>query len=96
MELALDQFERLQTLLMDLREEAGEMRTELALLRQEATHTKEHLARLNGRVGKSEDRLSAIETAAIEARGAWKAAAAVASIVGGAASWLLGVLSGAK
>lgn len=94
MEMALDQFERLQSLLMDLREEAGEMRTELALLRQEATHTKEHLQRLNGRVGKSEDRLSVIETATIEARGAWKAAVAIASLVGGAASWLLGVLSG--
>jgi len=98
MELTLDQFERIQGLLVDLRDDAGVTRTEIALLRQEVTYMKEHLARMNGRVGKSEDRLNAIETAAIEVRGAWRAAVALASVlaaaIGAAASWIIGGLYG--
>jgi hypothetical protein len=89
MEMALDQFNRLQSLVMDVRSEAGEMRTEMALLRQEMVYVREHLQRLNGRVGKTEDNLGALERAALEARGAWKAGLAIASTVGSLASWLI-------
>ena len=95
MELTLDQFERLSEKLDGILAEQGESRTESALIRQEMTQIREHLARLNGRVGKSEERLTAIEMAAIEARGAWKAAVAVASLIGGLASWVIqAVVSG--
>jgi len=92
MEMALDQFQKLQSLVMDVRAEAGEMRTELALVRQEMTWVREHLQRLNGRVEKSEQRLGALEMAAIEARGAWKVLVAVASLVSAAASTIVGKL----
>jgi len=96
MELTLDQFERLSEKLDGILAEQGESRTESALIRQEMTQIREHLARLNGRVGKSEERLTAIEMTAIEARGAWKAAVAVASIVGGLASWILQAVAGGQ
>ena len=94
MELTLDQFERLSEKLDGILAEQGESRTEAALIRQEVQQIREHLGRLNGRTQKSEDRLSALEMSLIEARGAWKAAIAVASAIGGLASWLVGVLSG--
>ena len=87
MEMALEQFERLEALLSGIRDEQAEYRTEAALQRQELGQIKEHLAKLNGRTARSEDRLTAIEYAQIEARGAWKGAVAVASAVGGAISW---------
>lgn len=94
MELSLDQFERLSEKLDGILAEQGESRTEAALMRQEVQQIREHLARLNGRTQKSEDRLTAVEMSLIEARGAWKAAIAVASAIGGVASWIMGVVSG--
>jgi hypothetical protein len=38
------------------------------------------LARVNGRLGKSEDRLSSLENDRAEARGAWKFIALISSI----------------
>jgi predicted nucleic acid-binding Zn-ribbon protein len=92
MEMTLDQFERLQSLVTTIRDEAGETRIEMALLRQEMVYVREHLAKLNGRVGKAEDRMGSLETAAIEARGAWKAAVAMASLIGGLISSLIAKL----
>lgn len=89
----VDQFERLERLLLTLRDEQSESRTEAALHRQELGQIKEHLGKINGRVGRSEDRLTAIEYAQIEARGmrrgAVTVASAVASGIGAAISWAM-------
>ena len=90
--MALDQFERLQSLVEGIRDEAGETRVEMALLRQEMVYVREHLQKLNGRVGRTEERMGLLETAAIEARGAWKAAVAIASLIGSIASAVAGKL----
>jgi chromosome segregation ATPase len=93
LEFTLPQFERLEAILTSLRDEQSETRTEAALQRQELGQIREHLAKLNGRTARSEDRLTAIEYAQIEARGAWKGAVAVASAVGGVISWGLSKLA---
>ena len=90
--MALDQFERLQSLVEGIRDEAGETRVEMALLRQEMVYVREHLQKLNGRVCRTEERMGLLETAAIEARGAWKAAVAIASLIGSIASAVAGKL----
>jgi hypothetical protein len=91
MEMTMDQFERVESLLTNIRDEQAESRIETALQRQELGQIRQHLALLNGRTGKSEERLQAIEYAAIEARGAKKAIIAgvsgAASVLGGLVSW---------
>lgn len=89
MELTMDQFDRLDATLLGLRDECGEMRIEIALQRLQITQINDHLAKINGRIGRGEDRLTAIEYAAIEARGAWKAIAAAASAIGGIVAWIV-------
>ncbi|CAB4166778.1 hypothetical protein UFOVP836_57 [uncultured Caudovirales phage] len=87
----LEQLERIANTLDDMREDVSGLTTSQAVQTSDIKHIVEHLARLNGRVGKSEDRLSSLENDRAEARGAWKFIALIssipASIIGAGAMW---------
>ena len=87
----LEQLERIANTLDDMREDVSGLTTSQAVQTSDIKHIVEHLARLNGRVGKSEDRLSSLENDRAEARGAWKFVALIssipASIIGAGAMW---------
>jgi len=63
-----------------------------AVTAEKLTRIEEHLRNLNGRVGKTEDRLSSLDNLIAEARGAWKFIALLSAIpsglVGAAAVWI--------
>lgn len=88
----LEQLERIANTLDDMREDVSGLTTSQAVQTSDIKHIVEHLARLNGRVGKSEDRLSSLENDRAEARGAWKFIALIASIpaavIGSAFAWI--------
>ena len=92
MEFTMDQFSRINAKLDTVLAEAGEMRTEQAVASQALGHIRQHLDKLNGRTGKSEDRLSILETMEAERRGAWKLmliiASLPASVIAGIAVWI--------
>jgi phage-related minor tail protein len=48
----------------------------------------QHLEIMNGRIAKSEDRLSVLETIRAEMKGGYRVIAAIAAVVGAVASWL--------
>ena len=76
----LEQLERIANTLDDVRGDVSGLTTSQAVQTEQLKNIVEHLARLNGRVGKSEDRLSSLENDRAEARGAWKFIALIASI----------------
>lgn len=78
--------EKIEQLLSDLRVEAAESRVHLA-------HISEHLAKLNGRTQKSEEKISLLDTEIQSAKKAWTAVVAIASGVGATLSWLYNFLS---
>lgn len=63
-----------------------------AVIAEKVTKMEDHLRTLNGRVARSEERISALETLAAEMRGAWKfvalASSIPASIIGAVAVWI--------
>lgn len=87
----LEQLERIADTLSDMRGDVSALTTSQAVQTSDIKHILEHLARLNGRVGKSEDRLSSLENDRAEQRGAWKFVALIssipASIIGAGAMW---------
>ena len=87
----LEQLERIADTLSDMRGDVSALTTSQAVQTSDIKHILEHLARLNGRVGKSEDRLSSLENDRAEQRGAWKFIALIssipASIIGAGAMW---------
>ena len=88
----MEQLERIANTLDDMREDVSGLTTSQAVQTQDIKHIVEHLARLNGRVGKSEDRLSSLENDRAEQRGAWKFIALISSIpaalIGSAFAWI--------
>ena len=91
MEMTMAQYERLEAKLDNVLSETGEMRTEQARACLRLDQIEAHLAKLNGRTGRSEDRLNAIEMTEAERRGAWKlmmiAASLPASVIAAGAAW---------
>lgn len=87
----LEQLERIAGILDDVRGDVSGLTTSQAVQTEQLRAIVEHLARLNGRVGKSEDRLSSLENDRAEQRGAWKFVALIssipASIIGAGAMW---------
>ena len=87
----LEQLERIADTLSDMRGDVSALTTSQAVQTSDIKHILENLARLNGRVGKSEDRLSSLENDRAEQRGAWKFIALIssipASIIGAGAMW---------
>jgi hypothetical protein len=79
-------------LALDTHETLHRIEITSAVSAEKLTKVEEHLARLNGRVAKSEERISTIENMAAEARGAWKfvvlVSAIPASIIGAVAVWI--------
>ena len=92
MEMTMDQFDGLDRKIDSVLAKTAEMHTDIALVRQETTTIKDHLARLNGRVGKSEERLNSLDTLTAEARGAWKLVVLIcaipASVIAAIAVWI--------
>ena len=90
-EQTLEQLNRIANTLEDVRRDVSGLTTSQAVQTEQLRAIAEHLARLNGRVGKSEDRLSSLENDRAEARGAWKFVALIssipASIIGAGAMW---------
>lgn len=88
----LEQLERIASTLDDVRGDVSGLTTSQAVQTEQLRNIVEHLARLNGRVGKSEDRLSSLENDRAEQRGAWKFIMLIssipASIIGAGAMWL--------
>jgi hypothetical protein len=76
----LEQLERIAGTLDNMREDVSGLTTSQAVQTSDIKHILDHLARVNGRLGKSEDRLSSLENDRAEARGAWKFIALIASI----------------
>jgi len=76
----LEQLERIAETLDDVRGDVSGLTTSQAVQTEQLRAIVEHLARLNGRVGKSEDRLGSLENDRAEARGAWKFIALISSI----------------
>lgn len=87
----LEQLERIASTLDSVRGDVSGLTTSQAVQTEQLRNIVEHLARLNGRVGKSEDRLSSLENDRAEQRGAWKFVALIssipASIIGAGAMW---------
>lgn len=87
----LEQLERIASTLDDVRGDVSGLTTSQAVQTEQLRNIVEHLARLNGRVGKSEDRLSSLENDRAEQRGAWKFIMLIssipASIIGAGAMW---------
>jgi hypothetical protein len=87
----LEALHRIGEVLVHLRDDVAESRTSQAVTMEKLTTIAAHLVTLNGRTAKSEDRISVLETALAEARGAWKLAALAGSIpasaIGAAAMW---------
>ena len=87
----LEQLERIANTLDDVKGDVSGLTTSQAVQTEQLKNIVEHLARLNGRVGKSEDRLSSLENDRAEQRGAWKFVALIssipASIIGAGAMW---------
>lgn len=87
----LEQLERIADTLSDMRGDVSALTTSQAVQTSDIKHILEHLARVNGRLGKSEDRLSSLENDRAEARGAWKFVALIsaipASIISAGAMW---------
>lgn len=87
----LEQLERIASTLDDVRGDVSGLTTSQAVQTEQLRHIAEHLARLNGRVGKSEDRLGSLENDRAEQRGAWKFIAIIsaipASIISAGAMW---------
>jgi len=92
LELTVDQFERIDNKLTHILAEAGEARTEAALQRQELGHVQSQLQRLAEDVRETQKRITTIEKAHIELRGAWKVISAMAAAIGAAAHWIAGRL----
>ena len=88
----LEQLERIADTLEDVRSDVSGLTTSQAVQTEQLKSIAEHLARLNGRVGKSEDRLSSLENDRAEQRGAWKFIALISSIpaalVGSIFAWI--------
>jgi hypothetical protein len=88
----LEQLERIAGTLDNMREDVSALTTSQAVQTSDIKHILDHLARVNGRLGKSEDRLSSLENDRAEARGAWKFVALIASIpaaiVGSIFAWV--------
>ena len=87
----LEQLDRIANTLEDVRGNVSGLTTSQAVQTEQLRAIAEHLSRLNGRVGKSEDRLSSLENDRAEQRGAWKFIALIssipASIIGAGAMW---------
>jgi len=87
----LEALHRIGEVLAEMRHDVAESRTSQAVTVEKLIQITEHLRQLNGRVGKSEDRLSSLENDRAEQRGAWKFIALIssvpASIIGAAAMW---------
>ena len=88
LELTVDQFERLTEKLDDIGTDTANLRTESALLREKLNHVNDHLARINGRIGINEVKVTALNEIVNELRGAWKLLAAIASAIGAGAGWI--------
>lgn len=93
MEMTMFQYERLEAKLDNVLAETGEMRTEQARACLRLDQIEHHLGKLNGRTGRSEHRLNAMEMTEAERRGAWKLMVIIASlpasvIAAGAAWWV--------
>jgi hypothetical protein len=88
----VEQLERIAGTLDNMREDVSALTTSQAVQTSDIKHILDHLARVNGRLGKSEDRLSSLENDRAEARGAWKFVALIASIpaaiVGSIFAWI--------
>jgi len=88
----LEQLERIADKLDGVKEDVSGLTASQAVQTEVLRQITEHLARLNERVGKSEDRLSSLETDRAEQRGAWKFVALIASIpaalVGSIFAWI--------
>ena len=90
-EKTLEQLGRIAKALEDVRGEVSSLTTSQAVQTEQLRNIADNLARLNGRVGKSEDRLSSLENDRAEQRGAWKFVALIssipASVIGAGAMW---------
>ena len=90
-EQPLEQLNRIANTLEDVRGDVSGLTTSQAVQTEQLRAIAEHLARLNGRVGKSEDRLGSLENDRAEQRGVWKFIALIssipASIIGAGAMW---------
>lgn len=75
-----DKMDKIEQLLADLRVEVAESRVNLE-------HILEHLSKINGRIGKSEDKIVALETEAGKAKTIWTTISAISSLLTGAATW---------
>lgn len=81
--------EKVEQLLSDLRVEVAESKVHLR-------HISDHMAKLNGRTEKSEDRIALLENQTKEARTVWKTVAAIASVIGASLSWVYSLITNAK
>ena len=90
-ERELETLQRIADTLDDVRGDVAGLTTSQAVQTEQLRNIVDHLARLNGRVTKSEDRLASLENDRAEQRGAWKFIALIssipASVIGAGAMW---------
>ena len=75
-----DKMDKIEQLLADLRVEVAESRVNLE-------HILEHLTKINGRIGKSEEKIVALETEVGKAKTIWTTISAISSFLTGAVTW---------
>lgn len=87
LELTMAQEHQLFDLITDISKKLSEVDKNSAVHAEKMQQVESHLKTMNGRIAKSEDRLSILETIRAEMRGGWKVVTALAAAVGAMASW---------
>lgn len=81
--------EALFTAINEMSRKLSEVDKHTAVHAEKMQQVAHHLQIMNGRIAKSEDRLSILETIRAEMAGGWKVIATMSAAVGAAVSWLI-------
>ena len=81
--------EALFTAINEMSRKLSEVDKHTAVHAEKMQQVAEHLRIMNGRIAKSEDRLSILETIRAEMRGGYKVIATIAAAIGAIVSWAI-------
>jgi hypothetical protein len=79
--VGMEKMDKIEQLLSDLRVEVAESRVNLE-------HILEHLAKINGRTGKNEEKVVALEAEVGKVKTVWATISFISSLLSSAATWV--------
>jgi chromosome segregation ATPase len=85
----MEREEALFSTLAELSRKLSEVDKHTAVHAEKMSQVESHLKTMNGRIAKSEDRLSILEKIRAEMAGGWKVISAMSAAIGAVASWLI-------